>query len=120
MLLCCCEDGTVSDRGQLAMYLSAYMDLSTVFATVLHVCDAKSPQKDKCTEFLHPCFITMPQRTATLTCSQVCQGAPTADGARVDMYSLLQPLRDLRPSHGGPGYSEEVLTELRALNFDLD
>jgi len=52
---------------------------------------------------------------------KVCQGAPAAEGAgRVDLYAALQPLRDLRPRHGGPGYSEDALTELRALNFDLD
>lgn len=33
---------------------------------------------------------------------------------------VLQPMRDVRPSNGGPGFSEEMVTYVRALNYDLD
>ncbi|KAG2488998.1 hypothetical protein HYH03_012437 [Edaphochlamys debaryana] len=33
---------------------------------------------------------------------------------------VLAPLRAFRPSAGGPAYSEEMMMELRALNFELD
>lgn len=29
-------------------------------------------------------------------------------------------MRDIRPSNGGPGFSEEMVTYVRALNYDLD
>jgi hypothetical protein len=47
-------------------------------------------------------------------------GAPQEGGSRVDLFSLLGPLRQHRPSAGGPGYSDEMVTYIRALNFDLD
>ncbi len=36
-----------------------------------------------------------------------------------DAWQLLQPLRDVRPVNGGPGWTEELIVQLRALNFDL-
>ncbi len=32
----------------------------------------------------------------------------------------LQPMRDIRPMHGGPGYSEDMVMYVRGLNFELD
>lgn len=41
-------------------------------------------------------------------------------GFGCDFYEELQVMRDIRPMHGGPGYSEEMVTYVRALNFELD
>ena len=35
------------------------------------------------------------------------------------MYEELQLLRALRPCNGGSAYDESVLSQLRALNFDV-
>jgi hypothetical protein len=40
-------------------------------------------------------------------------------GWRCDPWEFLEPLRNVRPSNGGPGYDEELVMELRTLNFDL-
>jgi len=31
----------------------------------------------------------------------------------------LEPLRNVRPCNGGPGYDEELVMHLRTLNFEL-
>lgn len=36
-----------------------------------------------------------------------------------NFYDVLQPVRHVRPVNGGPGYSEGLLGDLRALNFEL-
>ncbi|GFH23272.1 uncharacterized protein HaLaN_20863 [Haematococcus lacustris] len=52
---------------------------------------------------------------------QVCVGLPAEEGGPPsDLWSWLQPVRSMRISQGGPGYSEEMVTFLRSLNFDLD
>lgn len=38
---------------------------------------------------------------------------------RCDMWDLLEPLRAVRPINGGPGFDEELVLELRTLNFEL-
>ena len=38
---------------------------------------------------------------------------------RCDMWDLLAPLRAVRPANGGPGFDEELVLELRTLNFEL-
>lgn len=38
---------------------------------------------------------------------------------QTDFHALLQPVRQVRPVQGGPGYSESLLTDLRCLNFEL-
>lgn len=35
------------------------------------------------------------------------------------MWEVLQPVRQLRPVHGGLGWSEDVAMQLRALNLDV-
>ncbi len=46
--------------------------------------------------------------------SDVCGGVPG-----VDMWDVLQPLRELRPVNGGPGWSSDLGMDLRALNFEF-
>jgi len=43
----------------------------------------------------------------------VCQGW------RCDMYGVLEEVRKVRPVNGGKGWSEELVTKLRMLNFEL-
>jgi hypothetical protein len=38
----------------------------------------------------------------------------------VDLEEVLQPLRDIRPMNGGPGWNEDMVMQLRALNFELE
>lgn len=45
--------------------------------------------------------------------AEVCQGW------RCDFYNVLAPLRAVRPVNGGPGYDEELVLELRTLQFEL-
>lgn len=40
-------------------------------------------------------------------------------GWRCDPWEFLEPLRNVRPSNGGPGYDEELVMQLRTLNFEL-
>ena len=40
-------------------------------------------------------------------------------GWRCDFYDVLAPLRAVRPVNGGPGYDEELVFELRELQFEL-
>jgi hypothetical protein len=40
-------------------------------------------------------------------------------GCGCDFYDILEPLRKVRPVNGGPGWSEELVHELRTLNFQL-
>lgn len=40
-------------------------------------------------------------------------------GWRCDPWEFLEPLRNVRPSNGGPGYEEELVMQLRTLNFEL-
>lgn len=35
------------------------------------------------------------------------------------MYDVLAPLRALRPCNGGCGYDEDLILQLRTLNFDF-
>ena len=35
------------------------------------------------------------------------------------MHEVLAPLRAVRPSSNGVGFSEDVVLQLRALNFDV-
>lgn len=35
------------------------------------------------------------------------------------MHEVLAPLRAVRPSSNGGGFDEEVVLQLRALNFDV-
>ena len=49
-------------------------------------------------------------------CMHVCVRACVC----VHALQELQTMRDIRPMHGGPGYSEEMVTYVRALNFELD
>lgn len=35
------------------------------------------------------------------------------------LQELLQPLHDIRPVNGGPGWDADVVMQLRTLNFDL-
>ncbi len=52
---------------------------------------------------------------------QVCQGLrDPATGQQQDLWALLAPVRAIRPSQGGPAFSEEMVTFIRSLNFDLD
>ncbi len=39
--------------------------------------------------------------------------------AGADMWATLAPLRAVRPANGGPGWSDEVLSQLRALTPNL-
>ncbi len=41
-------------------------------------------------------------------------------GLNCDMYDVLEPFRSTRPINGGPAYSDELVTLVRSLNFDLD
>jgi hypothetical protein len=38
----------------------------------------------------------------------------------VDLDKVLQPLRDVRPMNGGPGWNDDMVMQLRALNFELE
>ena len=40
-------------------------------------------------------------------------------GCDCDFYDVLEPVRRVRPVNGGAGWDEEVLVQLRELNFDL-
>ena len=46
--------------------------------------------------------------------SEVCQGW------RCDMWSVLEPVRNVRPCNGGRGYDETLILELRMLNYELN
>ncbi|KXZ52377.1 hypothetical protein GPECTOR_9g421 [Gonium pectorale] len=41
-------------------------------------------------------------------------------GLGCDFHEVLEPLRDIRPMNGGPGYSEDMVTYVRSLNFELE
>lgn len=45
---------------------------------------------------------------------QVCEGVGC------DFFSLLEPLRRIRPLNGGSGYDEDLGLQLRALNFEVE
>ena len=53
---------------------------------------------------------------ATLTREQLKQ---VCSGWRCDPWDFLEPLRNVRPCNGGPGYDEELVMHLRTLNFEL-
>ncbi|MEW5300245.1 MAG: hypothetical protein WDW36_003187 [Sanguina aurantia] len=55
-----------------------------------------------------------------LACLPAALLAQVVTGHGCDMEEVLQPMRDVRPSNGGPGFSEEMVTYVRALNYDLD
>ena len=38
---------------------------------------------------------------------------------RCKMWEVLEPLRAVRPVNGGPGYDEELIMQLRTLNFEI-
>lgn len=40
-------------------------------------------------------------------------------GWRCDPWELLEPLRAVRPCNGGPGYDQDLVMNLRTLNFEL-
>jgi hypothetical protein len=40
-------------------------------------------------------------------------------GYQRDAYELLEPFRQVRPSNGGPGYTEDLLMSVRTLDFYL-
>lgn len=40
--------------------------------------------------------------------------------SRTRALQVLDNMRAIRPLHGGPGYSEDMVTFVRALNFELD
>lgn len=40
-------------------------------------------------------------------------------GWRCDPWEFLEPLRNVRPSNGGSGYDEDLVMQLRTLNFEL-
>ncbi|GIL63448.1 hypothetical protein Vafri_17499 [Volvox africanus] len=42
------------------------------------------------------------------------------EGLGCSFYEVLQPLRDIRPLNGGPGYSQDMVMYVRGLNFELD
>jgi len=44
---------------------------------------------------------------------EVCQGW------RCDMWEVLAPLRDIRPVNGGRGYDEELVMQIRQLNYEI-
>ncbi|KAH7620700.1 hypothetical protein NADE_003313 [Nannochloris sp. 'desiccata'] len=44
---------------------------------------------------------------------EVCQGW------RCDMWEVLTPLREIRPVNGGRGYEEELVMQLRQLNYEI-
>lgn len=54
--------------------------------------------------------------------TQVVSGwaAPNGQGQPSDFFKVLAPQRALRPMNGGLGFTEEAVTFIRALNFDLD
>ncbi|GLC70389.1 hypothetical protein PLESTF_000967700 [Pleodorina starrii] len=41
-------------------------------------------------------------------------------GLGCDFYEVLQPMRDIRPINGGPGFSEDMVMYVRGLNFELE
>lgn len=43
-----------------------------------------------------------------------------ASGYECDFWQVLEPVRRVRPSNGGPGWTAELVEELRGLNFELD
>ena len=45
---------------------------------------------------------------------QVCSGRGC------DMWEILDPVRAVRPVHGGTGFDAEVAIDLRQLLFELD
>lgn len=47
------------------------------------------------------------------------QLAEVCGGWRCDMWEVLQPLRSVRPVNGGKGYDQELVVQLRMLNFEL-
>lgn len=46
--------------------------------------------------------------------------AAVCRGWKCDMWEVLEPVRSLKPSQGGKGYSEDLVLELRSLNFELN
>jgi hypothetical protein len=44
---------------------------------------------------------------------EVCQGW------RCDFWEVLEPLRNIRPVNGGVGYDEEIVMQLRQLNYEV-
>eukprot|EP00983_Pelagomonas_calceolata_P048034 1140889-Pelagomonas_calceolata.AAC.1 len=64
------------------------------------------------------CFIT-PHKNVSH--AQVWQGSqPGSSVHEMDPWMALQPFRDNRPINGGTGCTEEMVTLVRSLNFELD
>ena len=47
------------------------------------------------------------------------QLAEVCSGWRCDPWEFLEPVRNIRPSQGGPGYDKELVLQLRMLNFEI-
>lgn len=43
-----------------------------------------------------------------------------ASGWRCNFYDVLEPVRAVRPVNGGRGYDEDLIMELRLLNFEVN
>jgi hypothetical protein len=46
--------------------------------------------------------------------------AKVVQGQGCDFWEVLEPVRRVRPVHGGPGWDLGLLQVLRELNFDLN
>ena len=59
-------------------------------------------------------------RTEPQTASQhTAACTPPRQGWNCDLWDVLAPVRAVRPVNGGPGYDQELVLDLRTLNFEL-
>lgn len=55
-----------------------------------------------------------------LACMERSMLERVTSGYECDFWGVLEPVRRVRPSNGGPGWTAELVDELRGLNFELD
>jgi hypothetical protein len=85
------------------------------------VADVLPPIQDADQEVAHQwafeVYSSIRMQLAVLPDALLQQVCGAVQGCSMD--EVLQPLRQLRPVNGGPGWSEEIGWQLRGLNFDL-
>ena len=74
------------------------------------------PASEEAYDLTHEVYASSRMLLASLDKDQldeVCQGW------RCDMWEVLRPMREVRPSQGGLGFDLELAVHLRTLNFDI-
>ena len=87
------------------------MVTSEVLGDMAEVLGPVPPQQQEAVEAIEEIYGCNRMMLATLPkdmLSKVCSGFGC------DMYEVLKPFRELRPVHGGPAYTVEMITAVRS------